>query len=174
MRQSRRQKSHSLWPSPKSLAEDVGEAIARRVKVGSALSVELYDSLTARQARRLRVVLARRGLVLRGLEIEQGHSCLNCYQDGEAPLCEACNQVRSHARPTLGRVTRALRESNWHFDGPTEVGLTLVRGELVHHEGTEAADACICGFEQVPGDGARFDVYAVARRLITAWRDAFS
>lgn len=161
-----------MAPLPDALAEDVGEAIARRLRAGEALGAPLWESLTARQARALRVTLARRGLRLSGLVVTEDQGCLSCYTDGQAPLCEGCSMMRSKARPTLGRVTRALRESNWHFDGPTEVGLALVSGELVHHDGTEAADYWICGFEQVPGDGVKFDVYAVARRLIAAWRDA--
>lgn len=158
---------------PQSLAEDVGAAIARRLKLGSSLSIDLWESLTARQARAFRVVLARRGLRLVDLLVERDQGCLNCYQDGDAPLCEGCRTIRAKGKPILGLLTRALRENNWHYDGPTEVGLSLVSGNLVHHDGLETSDYWICGYEQVPGDGQRFDVYAVARRLIAAWNDAF-
>lgn len=79
--------------------------------------------------------------------------------------------MRSH--PFYGGVHRFagyLRELNTHYDGPGEVCVDA-RG-VIMFDLEHAHDPVRC-VETIPGDGAKFDHVAAARRILAAWRDAW-
>lgn len=76
------------------------------------------------------------------------------------------------SRLTLREATRQVRELNDAYDGPGGVSIHLLDGTgyvsgYEFHEG----DHKEYGYEELPGDGRRFDAVGVARRLLAAFRD---
>lgn len=70
---------------------------------------------------------------------------------------------------TVRTFAAYLRDCNEHYDGPAEVCVDA-RG-VIMFDLEHAHDPVRC-VETIPGDGAKFDSVAAARRILAAWRDA--